>query len=411
MERISTNLLFQRGTSAMLEQQAKLSQTEIQLATGKRILTPKDDPAGSAYLLDLSSTISRVEQYQDNSDRARARLEMEEAALNGMDDLMPRILELTIQGINDSNTANDREAIAAELRQLNDELFTLANTRDSNGEYIFAGFDADTIPFTKSTNLYTGAIDYSYQGDMGVRSLQISDSRQVQDRDNGFDLFMNIDAWSPTTITGVAATTFGALADGDITLNSGNAAGTVSLGAIPAAADAAERASQLRVAINALTSQTGIRAENPTADTLELISNTDSDVILNLSGAADTASTGLTSGTYSAIPVKRSLFESIDQIIQNLEADTPSTNQIEDIHLIQQHLLDFHAGVGTKLNTIENQATANDDFLLSMKTARSEVEDLDYAEAVSRFQQQLLALQAAQQSFAKIQGLSLFDYL
>ena len=301
MDRISTSMLFDRGTNAMLDQQAKLSQTELQLATGRRILSPKDDPVGAAYLLDLSSTISQVEQYQENADRAKARLELEDTTLKGVGDLMPRILELTIQGLNDSNLATDREAIATELRQINDQLLTLANTRDSNGEYIFAGFDADKPPFS---NPVDGT--YVYSGDMGSRSLQISAQRQVQDRDSGFDVFMDVKT-----------------ADGS----------------------------------------------------------------------------------------KRNIFETLHQVITGLEADAPDSALLDDVHQAQQHVLDFRAKAGARLNTIETQSTVNDDFILSMKTARSEVEDLDFPEAVSLFQQQLLALQAAQQSFSKVQGLSLFNFL
>jgi flagellar hook-associated protein 3 FlgL len=301
MDRISTSMLFNRGTNAMLEQQAKLSQTELQLATGRRILSPKDDPVGAAYLLDLSSTISQVEQYQDNADRARSRLELEEATLKGVTDLMPRIVELTVQGLNDTNTAPDREAIAMELRQINDELLALANTRDSNGEYIFAGFDADDIPFSQPVE---GT--YAYDGDMGSRRLQISATRQVVDRDSGFDVFMDVQ-----TVTGT----------------------------------------------------------------------------------------------------KRNIFETLHQVITGLESNAPDGALLDDVHLAHQHVLDFRAKTGARLNTLESQAGVNEDFLVSMKTARSQVEDLDYAEAVSRFQQQLLALQAAQQSFTKVQGLSLFNYL
>lgn len=305
MDRISTSMLFERGANAMLEQQAKLSKTELQLATGKRISSPKDDPAAAAYLLDLRGTISQVEQYQANSDRVRARLELEDTTLQGVTDMMPRILELAIQGQNDTNSASDRVAIAQELRQINDELFALANTKDSNGEYIFAGFDADSPPFTNTAD---GV--FAYTGDMGTRSLQISASRQVQDRDNGFDVFMNVEI-----------------------------------------------------------------------------------------------ATGVNPGE------KRNIFATLHQVIVGLEADAPDSAYLDDIHLAQQHVLEFRTTAGARLNTLEDQQSVNDDFLLTMQTAKSEIEDLDYAEAVSRFQQQLLALQAAQQSFSKVQGLSLFNYL
>ncbi|MDJ0807196.1 MAG: flagellar hook-associated protein FlgL [Gammaproteobacteria bacterium] len=305
MDRISTSMLFERGTNAMLEQQAKLSKTELQLATGKRILSPKDDPAAAAYLLDLRETVSQVEQYQANSDRVRARLELQDTTLQAVTEILPRVIELTIQGQNDTNNASDREAIATELRQLNDELLALANTRDTNGEYIFAGFDADAPPFS---NPAEGV--YSYSGDMGVRSLQVSASRQIQDRDNGFDVFMDVE---------------------------------ITTGANPGE--------------------------------------------------------------------KRNLFETAQLVIDGLEADAPDSSYLADLQLAHQHVLDFRVSTGARLNTLEKQESVNADFLLTIQAAQSEVEDLDYAEAVSRFQQQLLALQAAQQSFSKVQGLSLFNYL
>ena len=60
---------------------------------------------------------------------------------------------------------------------------------------------------------------------------------------------------------------------------------------------------------------------------------------------------------------------------------------------------------------LDNQRNANDVFSLVLKENRASLEDLDYAEAVSRFEQQMLALQASQQTFVKIEGLSLFNYL
>ena len=407
MDRISTATLFDRGISGMLEQQVKLSKTEMQLASGKRIMSPKDDPASAAYLLDLRGTISQVEQYQDNSERAKARLELEETTLKGVGELMPRILELAIQGQNDTNTASDRVAIAMELRQLNDELMTLANTKDSNGEYIFAGFDADTLPFA---NPVEGT--YTYAGDMGSRQLQISATRQVQDRDNGFDIFINVPVWSATQLTSSDAADYTEVVDaGDITIDSGNGMGPIGLGVLPAAASAEERADQLLAAINAVSDQTGVTAEHASPTTLVLISETDRDLTIALTNTATPDNTGLIPGTYSAPVEKRNIFETIHQVITGLESDTPDSTYLNDIHLAQQHVLDYRAAAGSRLNTIDQQLNVNDDFLLTMRTAQSEVEDLDFVEAVSRFQQQLLALQAAQQSFSQVQGLSLFNYL
>lgn len=301
MSRISTALLFDRGIAGMLQQQVKLSETQLQIASGKRILSPKDDPVGAAYALDLKTAISQTEQYQSNADRAYARLEMQESTLKGVDDLLPRIKELTVQGLNDTYSAGDRQAIAEELRQINDELLALANTKDSNGEYIFAGYDADSVPFANPAD---GV--FSYSGDAGTRTLQISPTRQIQDRENGFDVFMDIE-----TSTGG----------------------------------------------------------------------------------------------------KRNLFETVHGIIAGMEADNPDDTYLDDLNLVQDHIADARTRGGARLNSIDEQKGINEDFMLTLQTALSDTEDLDLAEAVSRFEQELVALQAAQQTFNMVQGLSLFNYL
>lgn len=74
-------------------------------------------------------------------------------------------------------------------------------------------------------------------------------------------------------------------------------------------------------------------------------------------------------------------------------------------------VLDIRAGVGARLNVIDNQTEQNENYLLNVKTTLSGVEDLDYAEALSRLNLELTGLEAAQQSFIRIQGLSLFNLL
>jgi flagellar hook-associated protein 3 FlgL len=75
------------------------------------------------------------------------------------------------------------------------------------------------------------------------------------------------------------------------------------------------------------------------------------------------------------------------------------------------NVLEVQADVGTRLNRVETQQTINDEFNLQLETTLSDVQDLDYAEAISRLNLQLVALQAAQQTFVSTQRLTLFNYL
>jgi len=298
--RISTSQLFQQAVDAMLDKQRELSRTELQVASGKRILRPSDDPSSAVRVLDLGESQQRLAQYQRNADMAVARLEQEETALIGIENRLQRVRELAVQGASDTVGSEGRQAIAAEVRQHLDSFLQLANSRDANGEYLFAGFQSQTEPFS-----HDGSGGFSYAGDEGQRFVQIGDSREVAVGDPG-SIFMGF-----------------AAAGG----------GTTNIGA----------------------------------------------VLYDLASA--------------------------------LEAGDGRPEALSDIDTALGNLLNTHAKIGARRNAIEDQKTANAAFDLAVTEVRSSLEDLDYAEAISRFNQQLTALQAAQQSFIRIQDLSLFNFL
>jgi flagellar hook-associated protein 3 FlgL len=299
--RISTSWIFQQGVNAMLDQQTTLAKTQQQLATGQRVLTPSDDPSAATRILELDRMIDTTQQYQRNSDFAETRLQLEETVLSGVGDLLQRVRELAVGAINDTMTAADRQAIAVEVRTHLDGLLQLANSQDATGEYLFSGNKTNTRPFTDM-----GAGSFDYDGDQGVRSLQIGPTRQVTSGDAGDDVFMQVD-------------------DG---------AGGIS-----------------------------------------------------------------------------SMFNVVYDFAVDLEANAPSGTTLTRLDAAIDVVLDTRSSIGARLNNIDSQRSMNDAFDLLMQENRSALEDLDYAEAISRFERQLLSLQASQQSFVKIQGLSLFNYL
>lgn len=299
--RISTSWIFQQGVNAMLDKQTALAKTQQQMATGKQILAPSDDPVAATRILDLNQVVETINQFQRNADFAEARLALEETALSGAVDILQRIRELSVQALNDTLGSEDRRVIAVEVRENIDALIQLSNSSDANGEYLFSGFKTGTEPFS-----HDGSGNFSYAGDQGQRSLQIGANAQVATGDSGVDVFMKID-------------------DG---------AGGIS-----------------------------------------------------------------------------SMFETLYDFATDLEANSPSGITLTRLDSAIDAVSNTRASIGARMNAIDGQRNSNESFSLLMQENRSNLEDLDYAEAVSRFEQQLLALQASQQSFVKIQGLSLFNYL
>ena len=299
--RISTAQMFQQRVTAMLEQQVDLARTEQQLATGKRLVSAADDPAASLRNLQLGDRLTQNEQYQKNLDAAQGRLELEEGALASSVDLLQRVRELAVQALNATLGPGDLKAIEVEVRSQLDGLLSVANTQNTNGEFLFAGYRVDTIPFSSD-----GAGNVTYNGDQGRQHLQVSQTRQVAAADNGADVFQGVNA----------------------------------------------------------------------------------------------AAGGITSS-----------FDILNDFADALAAGTVTADTLTDIDAAMDKVLTVRADVGSRLRAVDDQRGTNASFGLVLENERADLVDLDYTEAISRFNQQLLALQASEQVFAKVQGLSLFDYL
>jgi len=151
--KLSTQTIQQQPIKAMLEQQESLNKVQKQLASGKRILIPSDDPTGVARANQLRDSMNRADQYIRNGDAAEVRLSLEETVLSSLVNSLQRARELTVQSLNDSNNSDDRKNIGKEVANLFDEVVGLANSRGENGEFLFSGFQGDTEPFSYNTTV------------------------------------------------------------------------------------------------------------------------------------------------------------------------------------------------------------------------------------------------------------------
>ena len=186
--RVSTSMMQRLAVNAMNDRQATLSNTQLQLASGKRINNPSDDPTGATQILLLNQKLSLNEQYQSNTNSALTRLEAEEQVLDAAGSSLQRIRELAVRGINGTLGADNRQAVAEEVKQRLEELVDLANSKDGSGDYIFGGYQVKNPPIQD-----TGTGIYSYQGDQGQRMVQISPTRQIAVNDSGAEIFVGLD--------------------------------------------------------------------------------------------------------------------------------------------------------------------------------------------------------------------------
>lgn len=181
--RISTSTLYEAGVTSINDQLAKLVKTQQQIATGRRILTPEDDPAAAALALEEEKALGVVNQYVENISRARSTLNLEETVLTSTSRVLQDARQLVVNAGNPTLSSANRAALATTLRGHYDELLSQANSKDGQGGYLFAGYKSSTQPFTQATGAGV------YAGDQGQLKLQISASRQLAISDSGQDVF------------------------------------------------------------------------------------------------------------------------------------------------------------------------------------------------------------------------------
>jgi len=395
--RISTSHIFNQNLSSMLNQQTELSRTQQQLSTGKRILNPSDDPAGSVEILNLQREFNLSEQSLANADKAENKLAIEEGTLQSVTTIMQRIRELAVQGLNDSNSQTDRAALAQEVKQLNEQLLGLSNTRDASGNYIFSGFKNDTQPYT--------SIGANYSGDSGQRNMQVGSGVLIETNDPGNAVFEA--GLISTTIT-AAGTGTGALA---ITSNS-NVAETFSAISFTFSAGPPEQyqiddGSNPPVTIDYTDGMSvDLSTLNPDFPSIEL----------TLSGAP--ADTDVITVEKTVTAASQTIFKTINDFANALSSNAVGANDspnngdfLTNISTAMEIVGNAQSKIGGRMNAIDHQREIGEGISFNMKKALSSIQDLDYAEAISRLTQQTTGLQAAQQSFARVQNLSLFNYL
>ncbi|MEW8971153.1 MAG: flagellar hook-associated protein FlgL [Mesobacillus sp.] len=138
--RITQSMLSSNSLKHLSESYRRMGQYEDQLATGKKITKPSDDPVVAMKGMYYRSNLTEVEQYKRNLSELYLWMDNSEAGIDQANSALQRVRELTIQGQNDSNSPDDRRAIAREVEQLKQSLAATANTQ-VGGRYIFHGTD------------------------------------------------------------------------------------------------------------------------------------------------------------------------------------------------------------------------------------------------------------------------------
>ena len=171
---ISTSYLFDRAISQMSTVQTDLAHTQAQVSSSKQVLNPSDAPDQAAAIQRLKSVLAKQSSYTTTLNSVQTRLTGEDTSLKSMTDLLVRAKEIAVQAANGTLSTDNRAALGVELKGLRDQMLSLANATDANGNYYFSGSRLKQPPYAQNS---TGQV--SYQGDESRMQVQVGDQRSV----------------------------------------------------------------------------------------------------------------------------------------------------------------------------------------------------------------------------------------
>jgi len=157
MMRITNSQITSLMHNSMNTSSAELGKLMQQMATGKRILLPSDDPIASVRVLRVQREEASLEQFRKNIANVSGSLSTQEANLKSTSDAMLNVRDLLLWAANGSNTSEDLAAMAGELSIIEDTIVSFANVRDEEGRYLFSGTLSDTpaLSFDAATQTYS----------------------------------------------------------------------------------------------------------------------------------------------------------------------------------------------------------------------------------------------------------------
>jgi len=327
MIRLSTTQMYNSSMNGMLDSYGRLNKVNNQMATGKRVLTPADDPVAAAQTLNTKTRMAVVQQYNRNVDFADKNLSLTESVLDQTEDSLIRLKEQAIQLGSDQWSDNQVKASGIEVKELLSHLQGLVNTRNESGEYIFGGSQAEEKAYDGNT----------FKGDAIEREAQVADDTFIKMLTSGARAFENIDIADLTTHNPAEAVF---------------TTGPENLAATPK-----EYSNNMLGVIQYFVDATG--------------------------NGADGA------------PVNK---EAIRSAIGNID-------------VVFEQVSQTRSQIGARQNTLDAVKDNNLDFEAFAEKSLSELEDLDYADAVMRLETSMISYQASMQVTSKVSGLSLFNYI
>ncbi|MFA0428971.1 flagellar hook-associated protein FlgL [Vibrio sp. 10N.222.51.C5] len=395
LNRISSFHNYQSVQNDLRRQENKVHHNQAQLASGKKLQSPSDDPLATHYLQNIGQQSEQLKQYVDAITLVRNRLEHHEVLVSNTEGFADEAKRTVMEMINGALSPEDRLAKKREIQELANNFLHLANSQDESGNYTFAGTKPKNQPFFRDNE---GNV--TYQGDDYQRKMRVASSFEMAMNDPGSKMFMEIDNpfgdYEPQyELEPASELLLGRATNSDedgstykvtfVDMQTGNFAYQLEKdGAVVAAEDFDPSTGIVYEGLNIQIKGQITKGDSITLEPREIFSIFDT-------------------------------FKEAAEQAENPVSDASATAKLhqvtEEFHAAFIHLTKARTDVGARLSTLDIQEQQHEDFKLSLAKAKSNFEDLDYSKAIIEFNENSRALQASQQAFGKTKDLTLFNYI
>jgi flagellar hook-associated protein 3 FlgL len=397
--RLGTANAFDRTLLNITNRQASLAELQEKLSAGKKVLRASDDPTGAAQSERAQTRITRVDIEQRALSLQKNSMSLAESTLGDAQSLMQQIRQLVVQAGDATLTPADRASLAQEMRSLRDQLFTYANKQDSNGVPLFGGLASANAPFV---DLTTGV---TFNGIPGQKSGGPVNIPSAMD---GQAVFMNVPSGNGVFNMALGATNTGQLwTDPGRVLTPGLLTGdnyTVTFNVTATVPPVTTYdVVNTTTATPVLTAQPYVDGQDITFDGLSFVAR---GVPANGDTLAITPST------------RTDIFAVVDAAITAVDGQPNghvftqnNSLSLSQLDSAMDRIQSARGTAGELLKRADIIDSNQEDKTIQLEADRSRAEDMDMVKGISQFETQQLGYNAALQTYAQIQRLSLFNYI
>ena len=395
VQRIATSNAYDSALTNLMSRQDNLTSTQEQMTSGKRVVKASDDPASAARAERARALEDRTTSSQKAVDASNNAMTLTESALGDAGELLQQARELMVSAGDASYSDAERASKASAIAAIRSQLLSVANRPDGQGGFVFSGQGSGGAPFVDQP----GGVVFKGVGG----SVNVATDEPLPLTLDGGSIWL-----SANTGNGVF-----------VTKNTNSTGAWIDSGSVTAPDQITGSTYDIQFSTAGGTTTYSVLQDGNPISTGNAYNSGQDITVAGMSFAI--TGTPADGDDFQTTPSAKTLsvFDALDSAVARLskpDQSGPDVQQavqdsIRDIDQCTSSISSARAFAGTTLQRLDGVKGRLDATELSAQTDRSSAEDLDMVKALSSFNQQQTGYQAALQSYATIQKLSLFNYL